>query len=398
MESKPRVVILGAGYGGILVAQNLSKRMKRAELQISLVNKHTYHQLITQLHEPAAGRNDYEDIRISIDEVVNTERVNLVKGEIVAIDPLKQSIYLKSGQELNYDYLVIALGSEPEYFNIPGLKENSMALRSLNSARLIRTHIENMMARYKAEPDKLELLTIVIGGAGFTGVEIAGELGDWLPQVCKRYDVDHNLVKIKCIEAAAQVLPGFDEELSAKAEEILASKDVELITGKAIMKVNRDGLVLSDGEEINAATVIWTGGVRGNSVVEASGFSTIRGRAEINEYLQSIDYPNVYIIGDNAMSKDEEGKVLPPTAQIAIQQGKHTAINILHAIRGEALLPFNFKNRGVVASIGRHQAVGLIGNRFKPKGSVAKILKEVIAVRYLFILGGLPLVLRKKLW
>ncbi|OEF96681.1 NAD(P)/FAD-dependent oxidoreductase [Desulfuribacillus alkaliarsenatis] len=390
-QDRKRVVILGAGYGGVITAQGLSKLANKLHIDITLVNKHNYHQMVTKLHEPAGGHLDGDEVRIPLSKLID-DNVKLVKGVVSRINPEEQKVLLED-QELAYDYLVIGLGSDPEYFGIPGLKENSYPLRSLNAARLIKVQIESCLAKYKTDECKDGLLNFVIGGAGFTGVELAGELGEWLPKVAPKYDVPLDKIRLICAEAAPTVMPGFDEELSKKTAEILQNKGVELKLGVPIKEVTADYVQIGE-EQIPSKMVIWTGGVRGNTVLEDSGFSTQRGRANINEKLQSINYDNVFIIGDSSIFLDENGRGLPPTAQIAMQQGEHLVKNLEKYLTGKEMDAFTFVNRGVVASIGPSDAVGMVFGKYRIEGKIAVWMKKVVHYRYLYIFGGLPLVVR----
>lgn len=393
-----RVVILGAGYGGVRCGLSLDHESRKGEVDIVLVNKHKYHQFITQLHESAVGASDEQDIRVPLDEIFNSGRVKLIKDEVVRIFPNERSVILSEGS-LDYDYLVISLGSEPEYFDIPGLEQHSLTLRSLNSSKLVKTHIENNFAMYKNQPHRKELLKIVVGGAGFTGIELAGELADWIPELAEKYDIPQSLVSIVNIEAALSILTGFDRNLVENAYRVLQDKGVRIITDVAINSVTDKEVRLNNDEVLKTRTFIWTGGMRANKVVAQAGFTTaVRGRVHVNKFLQSVDHSNVYIIGDNAfIVSPETGEVMAPTAQVAIQSGHVSALNILADIRGINPQVFHPKELGRVISLGRNVAVGKIGGRYKPTGRIAGLLKEAIQWKYLYSIGGLKLVARKLL-
>lgn len=395
-DKRKKVVILGAGYAGVLAAQGLSKLAKKYDLDVTIVNKHDYHQIITQLHESAAGSKEGDAIRVPLSRLIKGG-VTIVKDEIRAIKPESGQVLLNEDRVVAYDYLIAALGSDPEYYDIPGLKEHSYPLRSLNAARMIKVHIENCLARYKVNPKDEGLLNFIIGGAGFTGVEIAGELAEWLPHVSLKYDVPLSKTSLICVEASPQVLPGLDEFLSDKTAQVLQKKGVQLRLGIPIKEVAEDYILIGD-EKLMTKTVIWTGGVRGNDLLEKAGFSCNRGRAYINEKLQSTDYDNVFILGDCSYLVDEAtGRAFPPTAQLAIQQGQHLVKSLEFLFGGQQLIPFKFDNKGVVASVGQKDAVGFVFGKYRLQGKAAVFMKKLINLRYLFIVGGLSLVL-EKLW
>jgi NADH dehydrogenase len=393
MSRIPRIVILGAGYGGIVTAIRLQKELNYNEADVTLVNKHDYHYITTQLHMPAAGTDDPKNARVNILKLIDEFKIDFIKSTVQQIRPHDKKVILDDGT-LSYDYLVIALGGEPETFGIPGMKEYAMNIRSINSVNLIREHIEYQFTRYKKEPHRRDYLTFVVGGAGFTGIEFVGELSDRVPELCKKNDIDPSLVKIYNIEAAPTALPGFDPELVEYAMNVLRNKGVEFKVGMAITECKPDGVVLADGSEIKAATIVWTGGIRGNRLIEEAGFETMRGRVKVDPYLRAPEYDHVYVIGDNSLIFNEEGRPYPPTAQIAVQQGFTCSHNLVATIRGEALKPFKPQIKGTVASLGKGEAIGVVGKR-KLKGFTAAMMKKLIDARYLYIIGGIPLVLRK---
>ncbi|NHN30381.1 NAD(P)/FAD-dependent oxidoreductase [Paenibacillus agricola] len=393
MSRIPRIVILGAGYGGIVTAIRLQKELNYNEADVTLVNKHDYHYITTHLHMPAAGTDNPENARVSILKLIDEFKIDFVKSTVVQIRPQEKKVILEEGT-LSYDYLVIGLGGEPETFGIPGLKEYALSIRSINSVRFIREHIEYQFARFKREPNRLDYLTFIVGGAGFTGIEFIGEVTDRIPKLCKEYDVDPSLVKVYNIEAAPTALPGFDPELVEYAMGVLQSKGVTFKIATAIKECTPDGVILANGEEIKSATVVWTGGIRGNHMLDDAGFETMRGRIKVDENLRAPGHDNVYVLGDCSLVFSPEGRPYPPTAQISIQQADVCSHNLVASIRGEKLKGFTYESKGTVASLGRGEAIGIVGSR-KVKGGMAAIMKKVIDMRYLYMIGGIPLVLKK---
>ncbi len=239
---------------------------------------------------------------------------------MVQIRPQEKKKVILADGTLSYDYLVIGLGGEPETFGIPGLKEYALSIRSINSVRFIKEHIDYCFASFKQTPERTDLLTFVVGGAGFTGIEFLGELADRIPKLCRDFDVDPAFVKIINVEAAPTALPGFDPELVKYAMEVLENKGVTFKIATAIKECTPEGVLLAADEFIKAATVVWTGGVRGNRLLEEAGFEAMRGRVKVDPQLRSPQYENVYIIGDCSLVLNEEGRPYPPTAQISMQQ------------------------------------------------------------------------------
>ncbi|MBY0086230.1 NAD(P)/FAD-dependent oxidoreductase [Brevibacillus brevis] len=390
----PKILILGAGYGGLLTTLQLQKKLNYNEAEITLVNKHNYHYITTWLHEPAAGTAPADHARVSLDSILNKDKVNFVKGTVQAIQPEEQTVTLENGEVLSYDYLVIGLGSEPETFGIEGLKEHAFSIRSINAVRNIREHIEYMFSKFKNEPDRTDYLTFVVGGAGFTGIEFCGELGDRLPELCREFDVDPELVKVYCIEAAPTALPGFDPELIQYAIDVLERKGIEFKIGTPIKQCTPDGVLLNTGEEIKSKTVIWAAGVRGNSIVEKAGFEVMRGRVKVDEYLRAPGHENVFVVGDCALIFNEEGRPYPPTAQIAVQEGETLGENLAALVRGDLQQKFIPHLQGTLASLGKGEGIGQVGSK-KLFGSTAAMMKKASDLRYLYKIGGVGLALKK---
>ncbi|MGF7535133.1 NAD(P)/FAD-dependent oxidoreductase [Bacillus mexicanus] len=391
---KPKILILGAGYGGILTVQNLLKKLRKDEAEITLVNKNDYHYLTTELHQPAAGTFPYQKTRIFLKEILDLNKFNFVQDEVVKIDTENQKVQLKNST-LDYDYLVVGLGAEPESFGVPGIEEHTFSKWNIDEVLRLNEHINNQFKIYK-ESNKPEDLTFVVSGGGFTGIEFISELAYSIPTLCKLYDVDHSNVKLHLIDPNPTVLPGFDPVLVDSAQNYLSSKGVELHNNTGVTECKENGVVLSNGQTIESRTVIWAAGVRGNSVLDNSGFETGRGRITVDKHLKAPGYENVFIIGDCAVFINEDtNRPYPPTAQIAMQMGKTLAENIVSYIRkSNEEKEFKPSIKGTVASLGRKYAVGLVFGK-KIKGFTAVTMKKVIDMRYLFIVGGIKMVFKK---
>ncbi|GLB59684.1 NAD(P)/FAD-dependent oxidoreductase [Cytobacillus sp. NCCP-133] len=397
---KPKIVILGAGYGGLIVATRLQKSVGTNEAEIVLVNKNDYHYETTWLHEASAGTLHHDRVRYDIKDVIDRNKVEFVQGTALEIKAEEKKVILENG-EMDYDYLVVALGAEPETFGIKGLKEYAFSIVNVNAARQIREHIEYQFATYNSEAEKKdERLTIVVGGAGFTGIEFLGELANRVPELCKEYDVDYHKVKIICVEAAPMVLPGFDPELVNYAVSHLEKKGVQFMIGTAIKEATPEGIIVGKGEEeveeIKAGTVVWAAGVRGNSIIENSGIEAMRGRVKVQPDLRAPGYDNMFIIGDCSLIINEEiNRPYPPTAQIAMQQGEVCARNLTALIRNKTELEtFTPDIKGTVCSLGEDDAIGVAFGK-KMVGSKASFMKKMIDNRALYMVGGPSLVLKK---
>jgi NADH:ubiquinone reductase (H+-translocating) len=396
MSNKPNIVILGAGYGGMITAARLQKSTASKDANVTLVNKNDYHYQTTWLHEPAAGTMHHDKTRMDISKVLDLSKINFVQDTVVEIKAEEKKVVLGT-MELDYDYLVIGLGAVPETFGIPGVKEHAFGITNVDSVRQIKDHIDYQFATYSQMEEKHdEMLTIVVAGAGFTGVEFVGELTERVPELCKEYDIPREKVKLVSVEAAPTVLPGFDEELVEYAMNLLESRGVEFKINMPIKEVRADGVLLNDDTMLKSNTVVWTTGVRGNPVVENSGFEAMRGRIKVEKDLRAPGYEDIFVIGDCSLIINEETeRPFPPTAQIAIQQAYTCANNLKALIEGKKELEvFNPEIKGTVASLGGNEAIGVVGSR-KLYGNSASVMKKMIDNRYLYLLGGVPLVMKK---
>ncbi|QGG46468.1 NAD(P)/FAD-dependent oxidoreductase [Heliorestis convoluta] len=396
---KPRIVVLGSGYAGILTVARLQKLLRQDEADIILVNKHDYHYLTTWLHEVAAGTCDESRITIPVRSVIDTERVQFIKDTVMEVQKEEQRVLLCHGEALTYDYLVVALGYEPATFGIPGILEHSLTIRSMNSAREIRSKIESRFADFAARKNNHEKLTFIVGGAGFTGIEFIAELAERVPALCDEYRIDRKQVQLINVEGAPGILANFDCSLAEYAQKSLESLGVSFRLSTRIKAVDPEGVTLlsQEGEErIAPATVIWTGGIQGNTVVCDRVFEASHGRIPAEADLRIKDYDNVFVIGDCSSFIDKRtGRPYPPTAQIAIMQSQTCANNIAALVRGgptlETFEPFM---KGSVATLGKEDAVGVVFG-MKVKGKLALLMKKLIDLRYLYMLGGAKLLLSR---
>src|SRR5690625_3065410 len=336
MNTKPKIVVLGAGYAGLMTTKKLTQNLLPEEAEIVLVNKHNYHYETTWLHEVAAGTINPNQARYMISDAVNPNRVRLIYDSVVEVKKDEQTVVLENS-DITYDYLVIALGFETNTFGIKGMAENAFSIEDIDSSRLIRDHIEYQFAKYNNDEHKDEdSLTILVGGAGFTGIEFVGELAEKVPKLCKKYDIDRNKVRIINVEAAPSIMPNFDKELVAYAKRSLEARGIEFREGAKISECTEDSFIINEGEVIKAGTIVWTGGVTGNAVLGKSGFELTRGKVTVEGNLRAPGEENIFIMGDCAWVMNKEtNRPFPPTAQAAIQQSTTCANNLKALLRHE---------------------------------------------------------------
>ncbi|MCT6924992.1 MULTISPECIES: NAD(P)/FAD-dependent oxidoreductase [Bacillales] len=395
---RPTILVLGAGYGGLTTTVNLQKMLSGEQAEIILVNKNDYHYETTWLHEVGAGTIAPDAARYPIAKVINNN-VRFVQASVEGIDVNERKVQTTAG-EMTYDYLVLGLGFEGETFGIPGLDKYALSLANLNAARQIREHIEYQFASWSLDEVKDDSkLTIVVGGAGFTGIELLGELGNRVPELCKEFDIPQEKVRILCVEAAPMVLPGFDPELVEYAKTQLAKKGVEFSIGTPVVEATEEGVKIKKGEDefefVKAGTVIWAAGVRGNKLVETSGIESNRARIAVRKDMRAPGFDDVFVVGDCAFLLNEEaGRPYPPTAQIAMQQAVTIAKNIKHLMADEDTEEFVYDDKGAVCSLGHDDAIADAIGR-KMAGKKASALKKIVDNRALYLVGGVGLTVKK---
>lgn len=396
-SNKPKIVILGAGYAGLMTTRKLMQNLQPEEADIVLVNKHNYHYETTWLHEVAAGTISPNQARFMISDVINPNRVRLIYDEVSEIKKDEQRVILENGQ-LQYDYLVIALGFVTNTFGIKGMDEHAFFIQDINTSQLIRDHIEYQFAQYATgELDDESALNVVVGGGGFTGIEFVGELAERVPQLCKKYGIPRNKARIINVEAMPSIMPMFDTDLVSYAKQSLENRGVEFRIGTKINECTEEGFIVGEDDElIKGGTVVWTGGVTGSPVLEKSGFELTRGKVTVDGDLRAPDEENIFILGDCAWVMNEaDGRPFPPTAQAALQHAETCANNIKGLLHNQPLEKFVFDDKGSVASLGVTDGIGNVFEGKKLTGKTAAAMKKVVDNRSIFLLGGTRILLKK---
>ncbi|MEC3885572.1 pyridine nucleotide-disulfide oxidoreductase [Halobacillus litoralis] len=384
------IVILGGGYGGLLAALSVRQYMDASEANVTIINKTPTHQIITELHRLAAGNISEQAAALPLEKLLKGKDINLKVATVESFSVNDKKISLEDGSELFYDALVVALGSVTNYFGIPGLQEHSMVLKSAEDANKIREHVEARIRDYAASNNEADA-HIVIGGGGLTGVELVGELADETPAMAKKYGVNPDEIKLTLVEAMPKILPMLPDHLIERATKSLEKRGVEFLTELPVTNVEGNVIELKDGRKLTANTFVWTGGVAGNPLVGESGIEVNRGRASVNNYLQSVSHKDVFVVGDSAVYfKPGEERPQPPTAQIAWQMGDTVGYNLYAFLEDKSFEEFEPVNSGTLASLGRKDAVAFIGANQTPlKGLPASVMKEASNVRYLSHIKGL---------
>ncbi|MBP1994094.1 NAD(P)/FAD-dependent oxidoreductase [Paenibacillus eucommiae] len=386
---KKQILIIGAGYGGLLSALSARANMSVEEASITVINRVGSHQIITELHRLAAGNVSEQAVALPLEKLFKGKDINVKVGNVQTIDVEGRKVTVENGTSYSYDALVLALGSETNYFGIPGLQENSLTLKSVTDAKRVFAHVKERISTYAKTKNKADA-TFVIGGGGLTGVELVGELADELPGICKTNGVDFADVSLYLVEAMPNILPIFSADLIQRATTSLEQRGVQFLTGLAITEVNGSTVSLKDGRTIDTNTLVWTGGVQGSSLVANCGVEVNRGRATVNEFLQSVSHPDVYLAGDCAVVFAPDGRPYPPTAQLAWQMGELVGENIAASFKGTKMGGFHPVFSGTLASLGRKDGIGAIGGSgIELKGTPASLMKKASNARYLSHINGL---------
>jgi len=395
MDDAKRIAILGAGYGGVHAAKLLGKAAaKRKDLRILLIDRNRYHTLMTELHEVAGSRVDPESVRIDLGEVFGASGVEVVNDRIEKIDFDSQEL-VSERSRYPYDYLIIGTGAEPAFFGIPGVEQNGFTIWSFEDALRIKEHITEMFHRAAVEKNPAErsrMLTFVVAGAGFTGIETMGELVEWKRELCRKNGIDAEEVRLVVVEAMCSILPILDEGLVKKAERYLKKHGVEIITGAPLVNVEKDSITLKDGRNIATNTLIWTCGIQGSSFAASTGLTIAsRGRIQVNEYMQSVDYENVYAVGDNSyyeeVNEKGEKKPIPQIVETALQTAETAVYNIIAAIDKKDKKPFKSNYHGIMVSIGSRYAVANLKG-ISLSGFPAMLMKHFVNMHYQFGVAG----------
>ena len=396
--TKKQIVVIGGGVAGVHATRELSKKLK-ADADITLIDKHSYHTTMTQLHEVAAGRVPFTTVQYDFQKLLGKRKnVSLVTDSVVSLDKENKQVITKHGR-YSYDYVIVALGGEPNDFGVPGVKEHGFTLWSLEDALKIKAHLKEMVQAAAKEADsekRKKLLTFSVAGSGFTGIEMAGELIDWRKKVSTDWKIPEEEITINVVEMMPTIMNILDRSLADKALVYLQNKNINVLVNHGITAVAQDHITVNVGgrdeekvvKEIPGNTLIWTTGVQGNTEAEACQLSeTERGhRLQANEYMEAIGEENhgIYVAGDvSGYIVPENGRPTPQIVEAAEQTGSTAAKNIIADIKGGEKTKFVGNYRGTLVSIGSGYAVGTVG-KTKLSGFSATFMKHMVYLVYTF--------------
>jgi NADH dehydrogenase len=370
MANPKRILILGGGFGGLYAALEFEKALASdPSIEVTLINRENFFLFTPMLHEVAASDLDVTHIVNPVRKMLH--RVRFFNGGVEAVDLETRQVCVSHGigedhpHVLEYDHLVLALGSTTNFFGLPGLEERALTMKSLGDAITLRSrliaHLEE--ADFEcAAGERVQLLTFVVAGGGFAGVETIAGINDFLREALEFYPhLSEELIRVVLVHPGDVILPELGKKLGIYAQNKLAERKIEIRTNTKVTGVTQDAVFLSDGTSITTQTLIWTAGTSPSPLLVTLPCVKERGRIVVNEYLQTPERPEVWALGDCAMVPNtKDGGYYPPTAQHALREGKVLARNILSEIGGKPKKPFRFATLGQLAAIGRRTGVANI--------------------------------------
>ncbi len=384
-KGPPRVVIVGAGFGGLACARALANK----PVLVTLVDKRNYHLFVPLLYQVATAALSPADIAQPVRRILSRcGNIDVLMDEVSGVDFAAREVALANGPPLRYDRLVIATGAEYSYFGHDEWAESAPGMKTIEDAQLIRAKLLRAfeLAELSTNPARQQaLITTIVVGGGPTGVEVAGAVAELARHALARdfHRVRPESARIILVEAGPRILPGFPEKLAAYAEAALERLGVTVWAGKPVESIDSDGVVIG-GERIAAGTVVWGAGVKGTPLPWLPAETDRAGRVRVAPDLSVPGLDGVYVIGDLARCDGPDGAPLPGLAQVADQQGRHLGRALLPNLRdGAPLPPFRFRNRGNTATIGRNAAIFDFG-RWQLQGRLAWIMWAIVHV-YLLV-------------
>ena len=361
-----RIVILGGGFAGLYSALHFEKTIAAdPTVEVTLVSRENFVLFTPMLHEVAAGDLDPSDIVCPVRPML--KRARFLQADVDSIDLETREVSLAHGVDrkrsvLNYDHLVIALGSESNFFELPGVAEHALTMKSLGDAFILRNQALGMLEMASLTDDasaRRAMLTFVVAGGGFAGVETVGALNDFVREALTYYPaLTEAELRVVLVHPTSVLLPELNESLGRYAQTELASRKIEIRTDTRVVAFSDRGVELSNGETLATQTLVWTAGVKPPGVLQSLPVKKEKGRLVVNEMLELPGFPGVWAVGDCAsIPNDSSGMPHPPTAQHALREAVRCAKNIVAAIHGSPKAPFRFTTLGQLAAIGHHAGV-----------------------------------------
>jgi NADH:ubiquinone reductase (H+-translocating) len=351
-SQKPRVVILGAGFGGLTAARKMA-----GFADVTVVDRHNFQTFLPLLYQVSTAGLAADHVAHPIRGALRKTGIQFRMGTPIAIDHKNKSVKLDSSEVLDFDYLVVALGSATADFGIPGVAEHALGMKSVHEALIIRAEVLRRFEDLcRFEDDTMFSISVV--GGGPTGVEMAGAFAELVRGPLKHDQANAAAhIKINLIEAGPRILPMFSEKLSAHGKKDLEKLGVTVHLNTAVKEIGPRKIEMKDGSSLPSEVTIWAAGVKGEPTAAKLNLPLVNTRIDVDNTLQVKNYPHIFAIGDIAGFIGEDGRMLPMVAPVAMQQGRHVAQQIKSLAAGRALKPFKYTDKGSMATIGRHKAI-----------------------------------------
>jgi NADH dehydrogenase len=381
------VVVVGAGFAGLAACQVLATEGRHA-VEVVVVDRHSYNTFQPLLYQVATAGLNPGDIAYPVRSYLRShENVSFRLGEVVGVDLDKRQVVLAEGEQLSYDYLVLATGATTNFFGVPGARENAHAIYTMEDAVKVRDRLAQALEQAASFGPTGGGLTVVIVGGGPTGVEMAGALAElWSLEISTSFkNLEKSAARIVLVEQLDRLLAAFDQPLSRYCEQALWQRGVEVMLGRSVKEVRPDRVVLDGDEEIACKTVIWSAGVSSGALADSMQVGKTKGgRLAVEASLCLSGHREVFAAGDIA-GATEDGGVLPQLAQPALQEGRHVGRQILARLSGEKETAFSYKDKGIMATIGRRAAVAELPSGVKLRGTLAWL--AWLGLHIVFLLG-----------
>ncbi|MBO6633682.1 NAD(P)/FAD-dependent oxidoreductase [Parvibaculum sp.] len=395
----PKVVILGAGFGGLTAARSL----KNADVEITLIDRQNYHLFQPLLYQVATATLSPADIAVPVRSTLRDQKnTRVLLGEVTHVDRARRLVDLADGRHVPYDWLVVATGARHAYFGHDEWEPFAPGLKKIDDATEIRRRVLLAFEKAETEPDeeaRKALLTFVIVGGGPTGVEMAGAIIELAREtlVSDFHHIDPSSARVLLIEAGPRILPVFAEDLSAFAKDSLVRKGVEVMCGEPVTECGPRGVAMN-GERIAARTIVWAAGVEASPAAKWLGVEGDRaGRVPVNDRLTLEGDERIFVVGDTAAATWEDGRIVPGIAPAAKQMGAYAAKAIRAALKGETAAPFRYWHQGNLATIGRKSAIVDFG-RFHLKGFLAWLVWGAAHIYFLIGFRNRLIVMLHWIW